>query len=186
MGTYLSWTKRLLDWITICSQNRFWKSCGKLLLLLVFTFLPLFINIVIALIPDGDRIAALTSKVIPGEMIAYCLGLIAPLFLLLLKTHGKNFSIPALSAVFIISLVLYLLCLVLTVLAKNNLIKGIDNKSGHTDLYFWLSISFLSAAIFLRLYTDYQDSRYSDYKQTVEKQDQDFSDKFAYLLKNGK
>lgn len=163
-------------------RNRFWKSCGKLVILLIFTFLPLILNIGLALIPSGDRIAAMANKIIPGEMIAYCLGLIAPLFVLLLKTHGKNFSIPALPMVFILAFFLYLFCLILTIVAKNGLIEGIDNKPGHTDLYYWLGIAFLFCAILLRLFTDFHDSRFSDYKQAVEKQEQNFNDKFATLI----
>lgn len=163
-------------------KSRFWESCNKVSLLLAFTFIPLIFNIVIAAIPAENKMAAMAEKIIPGEMLAYCLSLIAPLFLLLLKTHGNSFKIPALKPMFIVSFILYFLALVLTLIAKNELINGIDFKSGHKDLYFWLSISFLLSAILLRLYTDYQDSRFSDYKQEIDRQQQDFNNTFRNSL----
>lgn len=159
-------------------KNRFWESCVKILFLLVFTFLPLAVNIVIAIIPAENKIFALTDKIVPGEMLAYCLSLIAPLFLFLLDTHGNGFKIPALKPMFIISFIVYFFSLILALIAKNDLIAGIDLKSGHQDLYLWLSVSFLLCAIFLRLYTDFQNSRYSDYKQTRDQQQQDFNTSF--------
>lgn len=168
--------------IKINFKNRFWTSCGNISALLIFTFLPLIINLIIAFIPDGNKAAAIESKIVPGEMLAYCLSLIAPLFLLLLKTHGKSFGIPALKPMFIISFALYLLALILTLIAKNGLISGIDLKSGHRDSYFWLSIISLLVAIMLRLYTDFQDGRYADYKRTIDTQQQNFNNSFRNSL----
>ncbi|HEV8285201.1 MAG TPA: hypothetical protein VGQ09_12880 [Chitinophagaceae bacterium] len=172
-----------MNFFKINFKSRFWKSSGNIALLLVFTFLPLIVNIIIAAIPSGDRKAAMAEKIVPGEVLAYCLSLIAPLFIFLLKTHGNSFKIPALKPMFIISFIVYFLSLILTLIAKNGLIAGIDLKSGHKDLYFWLSISFLLCAILLRLYTDYQDGRFSDYKQQIDKQQQNFNDLFRNSIK---
>lgn len=163
-------------------KNRFWGSCGKVGLLLIFIFLPLLFNIVLAVIPAEDKMVALTEKIIPGEMIAYCIGLIAPLFVLLLKTHGNSFKIPALKPMFIIAFSIYFLTIIISLIAKNKLINGIDLKPGHTDLYFWVSILFVVCAIFLRIYTDFQDSRYSDFKKTLDKQQQEFTNTFRNSL----
>jgi len=162
-------------------KNRFWSSCSKLLLLLLFMFLPLIINMVVAIIPTGN-ITLISGKIIPGEMLAYCLSLIAPLFLLFLKTHGEGFKIPGLRPIFIIAIVLYFLSLLLTIIAKNGLIEGIDLKPNHKDLYFWLSVSFLLIAILLRLYTDFHESRFVDYKKEIDSQQQNFDDRFRQSL----
>jgi hypothetical protein len=159
-------------------KTRFWDSWQKVVLLILFTFIPLILNIIIAVIPAGDRLSALFSKIIPGEMLAYCLSFIAPLFLLLLNSHGSSFKIPALKFAFVTAFIIYLLAMVLMIIAKNALIRGIDFNSGHRDLYFWLAIISLVFAIFLRLYTAYQDSRFSDYKQSQNRQQQNFNNDF--------
>lgn len=156
-------------------NDRFWNSIVELLILLGFTFLPLLLNLVIALIPAIDKSAAIESKVVPGEMLAYCLSLIAPLFLFLLQTHGKSFKAPGLKMMFLTAFFVYLLAFVLTLIAKNGLMKGIDLKSGHSDFYFWISIISLLVAVILRFYTEYQKSRYSDYKTTLDRQQQDLN-----------
>lgn len=164
-----------MNWPEINVKNRFFDSCGKLLLLLIFTFLPLFINIFIAIITADDKGSAFAQKIVPGEMLAYCLSLISPLFLLFLKTHGERFRVPALKFIFMVSFLLYISAFFLTIIAKNNFINGINYKPGTGDFYFWTSIAFLFCAILLRLYTDFQDSRYSDFKGNLDKSQQEFN-----------
>lgn len=163
-------------------KTRIWDTWRKVILLLVFTFFPLILNILIAVIPSGDRVTALSSKIIPGEMLAYCLSFIAPLFLFFLKTHGSSFKIPWINVTFIIAFFTYMLAMVLMIIAKNGLIKGIDLKSGHHDVYFWLAIISLIFAILLRLYTAYQDSRFFDFKQNENKQQENFNNDFQKLI----
>jgi len=167
---------------TINFKIKFWESLGKVLLLLTFTFLPLVLNIIIAIIPAENKITALTEKIIPGEMLAYCLSFIAPLFIFFLTTHGTSFKLPALKFVFIASFIIYLLALILTLIAKNSLISGIDFKPGHRDLYFWLALCSLICALLLRLYAAYQDSRFSDYKSESDKQQEKFNKDFKSSL----
>lgn len=163
-------------------KNKFWDSTEKLILLLVFMFLPLAVNIIISVIPADDKLLAVSEKLIPGEMLAYCLSLIAPLFLLFLKTHGEGYKFPWLSIVFILSILVYFLALILTLVAKNSWAPGIDMNSGHRDLYFWLSITSVGIAIFLRFYAVHQDSRFSDYSKTREKDQEDFNNKLKKML----
>lgn len=163
-------------------KSRFWVSTGDILAILIFTFLPLGLNLIVALIPAINKVAAAESKIVPGEMLAYCLSLIAPLFLFLLKTHGKSFGVPAFKPMFIIAFAIYLLAIILILIAKNGLIEGIDLNSGHRDSYLRISITALGLAILLRFYTEYQSSRYSDYKTTLDKQQSDFNDSFRNSL----
>jgi hypothetical protein len=163
-------------------KSRFWSSTGKVILLLVFTFVPLAANIIIAVIPAEDKILALSQKLIPGELLAYCLSLIAPLFILFLRTHGEGFKIPWLNFVFIISLFVYGLALVLSLIAKNSWISGIDMKPGHRDFYFWLSIISLAIAIFLRFFSVYHESRFSDYNQTRAQQQSNFNQSLKNII----
>lgn len=164
-------------------KSRFWNSGGEILALLAFTFLPLGLNLIIALIPAIDKSSAIESKIVPGEMLAYCLSLIAPLFLFLLKTHGKSFGAPALRPMFFVAFAVYLLAIILTLIAKNGLIQGIDFKSGHRDSYFWISIIALFVAILLRFYTEFQNSRFSDYRTTLERQQQQLNNSFRNSIK---
>jgi hypothetical protein len=164
--------------IKINFKGRFWNSSGETLALLAFIFLPLALNLLVALIPALDKSSAIESKIVPGEILAYCLSLIAPLFLFLLKTHGKSFGVPALKPMFFAAFIIYLLAIILTLIAKNGLIPGIDFKAGHRDSYFWISLIALLIAILLRLYTEYQNSRYSDYRITLDRQQQDLNNAF--------
>ena len=163
-------------------KGRFWISGGEILALLAFTFLPLILNLIVAVIPAINKSSAVESKIVPGEMLAYCLSLIAPLFLFLLKTHGKSFGAPALKPMFIIAFGVYLLAIVLTLIAKNGLVQGIDFESGHKDSYLWISVIALSIAILLRFYTEYQNSRYSDYKSNLERDQQKFNSIFRQSI----
>ncbi len=165
--------------IRVNFKNRFWVSGGELLILLAFTFLPLVLNIIVASIPAIDKSSAIESRIVPGEMLAYCLSLIAPLFLFLLKTHGKRFGTPALKPMFIIAFGIYLLAIILTLIAKNGLMQGIDLKSGHRDNYLWISVIALLIAILLRFYTEYQNSRYSDFKSNLDRQQENFNESFS-------
>lgn len=171
-----------MEKVKLFFKHRFWNSFKKVLLLLAFTFIPLILNIVISAIAVNDFSSTIAEKILPGEMLAYCLGLIAPLFLFLLKTHGDGFKIPALTPIFVVSLIIYITALILTFIAKNKLIAGIDSKAGHKDLYFWLSVFSLVMAILLRIYTDYQDSRYVDYKKLIDNQQQSFNNTFRNSL----
>jgi hypothetical protein len=164
-------------------KSRFWSSSAEILALLAFTFLPLGLNLIIALIPAIDKTSAIESKIVPGEMLAYCLSLIAPLFLFLLKTHGKSFGVPALKPMFFIAFAIYLLAIILTLIAKNGLIQGIDFRSGHHDSYFWISVVALLIAILLRFYTEFQNSRFSDYRTNLERQQQDLNNSFRNSIK---
>lgn len=162
--------------------ERFWKSCKKTLMLLFFMFLPLMLNMGIAILSSNDIVKSIMSKIIPGEMLAYCLGLISPLFLLLIKTHGNNFKIPSLQFIFIFGLTTYISALLLTIIAKNRLILGIDNENGHRDIYFITALISLIFAIGLRLFTEYHDSRYSDYKSNLTNQQNDLNQAFQSRL----
>ena len=163
-------------------KGRFWSSIGEILALLAFTFLPLILNILIALIPAIDKSSAIESKIVPGEMLAYCLSLIAPLFLFLLKSHGKSFSVPALKPMFFAAFAIYLLAIILTLIAKNGLVQGIDFKGGHHDSYLWISVVALGIAIMLRFYTEFQNSRFSDYRTNLDRQQQELNNSFRNSL----
>lgn len=159
-------------------KGRFWSSGGKILALLVFTFLPLGLNMLIALIPAIDKSSAIESKIVPGEILAYCLSFIAPLFLLLLETHGKSFALPALKPMFLAAFAIYLLAIILTLIAKNGLVQGIDFEGGHHDAYLWISVVALCIAILLRFYTEFQNSRYSDYRSNLDHQQKQLDNLF--------
>lgn len=131
----------------------------ELAFLLLLTFFPLVLNGVIAVIPATDKYAAFTSVLVPGELLAFCFGLITPLAFFLHKSHGSNHKVSGLRFVMSVAFVTYVTALVLNIIARQNLIQGIDFKSGHDDLFMWIAVCLLGVAILLRYYTFYQDSR---------------------------
>jgi len=165
-------------------EGRFWSSTEKMFLILVFMFIPLFLNLFVAWVAPNDKTDLISSKIVPGEMLAYCLSLIAPLFFLLLKTHGLSFQIPAIKTVFVTAFVLYFVALTLTLIAKNKLIPGIDFDGGHKDLYYTVSLTALAIAILLRFFTEYQDSRLFDYKASQDRQQRAADDTFRRSIPN--
>lgn len=167
-------------------KNHFWTSWGEILVLLFFIFLPLLINLIIVLVTATYIQPAIESKIVPGEIVAYCLSLISPLFVFLLKSHGYSYKLFALKPVFIIAMLIYILAMTLTIIAKNELIQGIDLKSGHRDTYMWISLAALLVAIILRFYTEFHNSRFSDYKSNIDSQQEEFNNSFINSInKNG-
>jgi amino acid permease len=165
-------------------EGRFWSSTEKVFLILVFMFTPLLLNLLVAYVTPSDKTDVISSKIVPGEMLAYCLSLIAPLFFLILKTHGIGFKIPVIKSVFVTAFLLYFAALILTLIAKNELIPGIDFNGGHKDLYFIVSLTALALAILLRFFTEYHDSRLFDYKASQAQQQRAADDAFRNSIPN--
>ncbi|HEY0740843.1 MAG TPA: hypothetical protein VGD40_05240 [Chryseosolibacter sp.] len=180
IGHAWKWCRRQVH---VFLEGRFWSSTEKMFLILVFMFIPLLLNLLVAYVTPNET-DVISSKIVPGEMLAYCLSLIAPLFFLLLKTHGLAFKIPAIKTVFVTAFLLYFSALTLTLIAKNKLIEGIDLNGGHKDLYLIVSLVALAIAILLRFFTEYHDSRLFDYKASQDRQQRAADDTFRRSIAN--
>ena len=150
------------------------EHISEVLWLTGIAFLPLILNIVIAAASLDDFPQAVKQKIIPGEMLSYCLSFVAPSLYLLIKTHGQNYKLPYLKLFTFITYSIYLCSVFLVLIAKNKWVPGIDLEHHEFDLYFKISVSFLIATIILRVYSTYHGS-YSNWSEDREDEQDDFN-----------
>jgi|GEM_PF-4298697 len=170
-------------------SKRILDSLGKVTILLIFIFLPLLFTIIIAAILNiSNPVPSMLSKIVPGEMLAFCLSLIAPLFIMFMDTHGKGDPIPAIKPFFLIAFFLYIVTLFTIVLVKNDVIKLTPGDNSAYNIYLITSISLLAISIGIRLFADYHEVRIREkgFKMTTEQEQIDFNAKLQESIdKNG-
>ncbi|MBL0057096.1 MAG: hypothetical protein IPP31_13130 [Chitinophagaceae bacterium] len=83
------------------------KSFMEVFYLTLIALLPLIINITIATLATNDIIEPLKTKIVPGEILAYCLSFLAPSLYLIIKTHGLGYKLPLLHFFSIITFIVY-------------------------------------------------------------------------------
>lgn len=158
-----------------------WKSCKEVLFLTAIALFPLILNIFIASVQINDFIEPLKPKIIPGEMLSYCLSFLAPSLYLLTKTHGSGYRLPLVHFFSISTLIIYCLCIVLYLIAKNHWVPEInmDNLKTHKiDLYFRFALIFFATSIIYRIYSVYHGKKASTWSDTRNEQQNDFNTKF--------
>jgi hypothetical protein len=162
--------------------TRWWKNSKEFLAICILTFIPLLLNIVFALTQKDGGTDVLYQKVVPAELLAYCVTFISPLFLLFLKTHGKNFQLPAILLIFLAAFIIYVLSLLLIVSSKNE--ARFDNllKATEKGFLFWLSVSLVIGSILLRYYTVVQSDRFQSFQQQKNQGENDFTADFKRRL----
>src|SRR5436309_3136731 len=103
--------KRLWNWVarffTAIDYGVLGKSFQEVMWLTLIALFPLIINITIAGIVANDFIEPIKSKILPGEMLSYCLSFLAPSLYLLTRTQGSGYKLPLLHGFSIITLLLY-------------------------------------------------------------------------------
>jgi hypothetical protein len=159
------------------------NSASEVLWMTLIAFLPLLLNITIAALSLDDFSLAFNKKVIPGEILSYCLSFIAPSLYLLIKTHGTNYRLPLLKIFSLLTLLIYVSTVTLYLIAKNKLVKSIDLEHHEFDLYFKLSLGFLATTILLRIYSIYHGA-FSNWTSTRKQQQDDFNEQFTARLNN--
>lgn len=175
--------KRITSPITKIDFSVFWKSFYEVAFMTVIALLPLITNIAIAAIVANEFIEPVKTKIIPGEILSYCLSFIAPSLYLLTKIQGSTYKLPLLHAFSIITLVIYVLTFVLYLITKNNWVKEINLSAPHPiDIYFKLTLIFLAITIIFRIYSIYHTKKSSNWSSLRSQQQEDFNSKFSESL----
>jgi hypothetical protein len=145
---------------------------------------PLLINLTISTLTSGDFIGSLKTKVIPGEILSYSLSFLAPSLYLLTKINNSGYRLPLLHTFSLLTLLLYLLSFVLSMVAKNNWVDGLNMGNHSFDLYFKLTLIFLVVSILLRIYSLYHGRSASKYSEMRSKQQSEFNMDFTESINN--
>ncbi|PZR18182.1 MAG: hypothetical protein DI539_16810 [Flavobacterium psychrophilum] len=169
-----NWFYQIKEYFTTINFSALFGHMAEVIWLTFFAFIPLIINITIAWIISKDISDAAKSKIIPGEILSYCLSFIAPSMYLFVKTNGTNYKLPLLKIFSIVTFTLYFLIALLLLIVKNKWVEGIDSEKHNFDLYFQLSIGFLIGTILLRIYSTYH-GNYSNWSSTRKQQQEDFN-----------
>jgi hypothetical protein len=159
------------------------KSFKEVLYLTLIALLPLIINIIIASLEANNIISALKTKIIPGEILSYCLSFLAPSLYLLIKTQSSGYRLPLIHFFSIITLITYVASFMLYLIAKNNWVKAIDMQNHQVDLYFKLTLIFLATSVIFRIYSVYHGKNASNWSETRNRQQNEFNEKFSESIK---
>lgn len=176
------WIEKVKIFFTSVDYPALSRSFMEVFYLTLIALLPLLINIVIASLAANDIIKPLKTKVIPGEILAYCLSFLAPSLYLLIKTHGLGYKLPLLHFFSIITFIIYVSSVVLYLIAKNKWVHSIDMESHDIDLYFILTLSFFATAVVFRVYSVYHGKNASNWSETRRRQQNEFNEHFSESL----
>lgn len=159
------------------------KSFHEVIWLTILALLPLLINIIIAGLEINDFIEPLKTKILPGEILSYCMSFLAPSLYLLTKSQGSSYKLPLLHTFSLITLLIYASTLVLYLITKNKWLKNINLEPHSFDLYFKLTMFFLAITILFRIYAVYHGRNLNTWMLQREQQQKDFNEEFANSLK---
>jgi hypothetical protein len=157
------------------------KSCQEVIWMTLMALFPLIINIIIATIPNGNFTDALLERVIPGEILSYCLSFIAPSLYLLTKIQGTGYKLPLLHTFSIITLLIYVSSLTLYLITKNHWMKEITMEQKST-FYFKLTLVFLLLTVIFRVYSIYHGRNMSNWSNRRQHDQEDFNTKFTQSI----
>ncbi|WP_367914822.1 hypothetical protein [Leadbetterella sp. DM7] len=159
------------------------RSSQEVLWMTFIAFIPLILNIIIASLRLNNIPNAFKEKIIPGEILSYCLSFIAPSIYLLVKTQGSGYRLPLVRIFFFSTFFIYACTIALYLIAKNKWVPEINLDKHEFDLYYKLSIVFLTITVLFRIYSIYHGS-YSNWSANRNNQQEDFNDKFSASLNN--
>lgn len=160
-------------------------SLKEVFFLTIIAFLPLLMNILITGIDLGNFTKAFRIKILPGEILSYCLSFIAPsLYLILVKSQGTNYRLPFLHIFSLITLTIYVSAFALYIVAKNNYQDSIDLKPHNLDFYFRLTLYYLLTTIVFRIYSVYHGKNMTTYAQDRLRLQQNFNIDFTDAINN--
>jgi len=178
----MKFKKNIGLFFTSIDYRALFKSSKEVLFLTMIALLPLMINIVIAAVKANEIWDPLKSKIIPGEILSYCLSFLAPSLYLLTKIQDSGYRLPLVHFFSITTLLIYVLCIVLYLITKNNWIPEINMNSHKVDLYFKLSLVFFSVSIIYRVYSVYHGKRASNWSVERTRSQNDFNNNFLETL----
>ena len=171
--------KKIKRFFTTVDYSALNKSYKEVLFLTFIALLPLIINIAIAAVNTNQIIEPLKSKIIPGEMLSYCLSFLAPSLYLITKTHGSGYRLPLLHFFSLTTFIVYVLSMVLYLIAKNKWVESINMENHQVDLYYKLTLIFLATSIIFRIYSVYHGKNASNWSETRNSQQSDFNGEFS-------
>jgi hypothetical protein len=175
---------RIQDFFVLINYPILGNSFVEVLCLAVIAILPLSLAVFIFALPDHKLNAIFLKTITPGEIIALSLSFTAPTLYFFIKTHGSEYKLPWKKLFFILTIVVYLLSAVISVLAKKGLVKGIDMKEQDWNLYYSFSITFLIAALVIWLYRTYHDKNSLDWTLARERAQQSANASFKDSINN--
>jgi hypothetical protein len=159
------------------------KSGLEVLFLTIVALFPLIINIIISSAVSNDILGSTKEKIIPGEILSYCLSFLAPSLYLLTKTHGSGYRLPLLHLFSIVTLLTYIATVILYLIAKNHWVSAINMEKHEFDLYFIWALIFLTTSIFFRVYAVYHGKKASSWLDSRNNQQNEFNEAFSESLK---
>jgi len=172
----------IVRFFTSINRDVLLKSFLEVIWLTLIALFPLIINIIIASIVADNFIDPIKTKILPGEILSYCMSFLAPSLYLLTRTQGSSYKLPLLHGFSIVTLLIYVASIVLYLITKNKWVKEINLEPHGIDLYFKLTLIFLFMSITLRIYAIYHGRNLSAYAIRREQQQRDFNTEFANSL----
>lgn len=154
------------------------KSFNEVIWLSIIAFLPLIINIIIKTIEVNSVSEAFKIKVLPIELLTFCMSFLAPSMYLLIKMDGKNYRLPFLHFFSLCTFILYTVCLVLNIITKNNFVSKVSDSFNSDTIYLKISLITLLTTILFRVYAIYHGKKSSDYQQIRDNDQQNFNANF--------
>lgn len=160
------------------------KSLAEVMWLTLFSLLPLIINIIIAWIEFNCLENAFKTKIIPGEILSYCLSFLAPSLYLLTKAQGSSYKLPLLHAFSITTLFLYVSAIVLYLITKNKWVTELNMEPNQVSIFFKITLYFFLTTIVFRIYSVYHGRNMSNFSSVRRQQQDDFNLTFKESLNN--
>lgn len=150
------------------------KSCKGMLILSIFIFLPIAFRIIYFKIMKINDFEILTTP----EIIAYSASLIAPSIVFIIKTHGKTYKLPWKDFVIISIIILYILVFIFHFIIIHEIDNNLNEEINKNDnLLIWAYILLVSI-ILIRIYSNYHDSKSSDFIKKKENDQDNFNNMF--------
>ena len=154
------------------------KSLSEVIWLTIIAFLPLIINIIIKTIEVNSLNDAFKIKVLPIELLTFCMSFLAPSMYLLIKMDGKNYRLPFLHIFSLCTFILYTVCLVLNIITKSNFVLKVNDSLNSESIYLKISVIALLTTIIFRVYAIYHGKKSSDYQAVRFNDQQNFNATF--------
>lgn len=145
-----------------------------MLILSIFIFMPIAIKIIYFKIININDFEILTTP----EIIAYSASLIAPSIVFIIKTHGITYKLPWKDSAIIVIIILYILVFIFHFIIINEIDNNLNEEINKNDsLLIWAYILLVSI-IMIRIYSNYHDSKSSDFIKIKENEQDDFNNMF--------
>lgn len=164
-----------LDWKLLINSTK------EVIYLTLLAVLPLIINFFIQVMGTASNCPFNYNELAsPSELLTYCLSFLSPtLYLILVKNNGTGYTLPWISTISLVGMIIYLTSFILYLIKKN----GFLNLENPSSTYFYFAISFLAITILFRIYSVYHSRRSSSYFESKKEEQSSFNRKFLNKVK---